>query len=169
MWSYDGSKVESFFSFQKKTLVREDSNSSHLKRGRRKVFEDGGGGLTIVPVVEFPNLKRVVNFIYKGQISFWQPGGAEWVFGRPDSLESMKEVFIDLNNTFCTGWSGAHHHHHGELRKWRASSGKLPSLKTCIDCIIQLDVKHIGAQEIEASTSAASQVRGGLGDDDVLR
>ena len=57
--------------------MREDSNSSDLKRGRRKVFEDGGGGLTIVPVAEFPNLKRVVNFIYEGQISFWQPGGAE--------------------------------------------------------------------------------------------
>ena len=41
-----------------------------LKRGRRKVFEDGGGGLTIVPVAEFPILKRVVNFIYEGQISF---------------------------------------------------------------------------------------------------
>ena len=50
--------------------MREDSNSSDLKRGRRKVFEDGGGGLTIVPVAEFPNLKRVVNFIYEGQISF---------------------------------------------------------------------------------------------------
>ena len=50
--------------------MREDSNSSDLKKGRRKVFEDGGGGLTIVPVAEFPNLKRVVNFIYEGQISF---------------------------------------------------------------------------------------------------
>ena len=57
--------------------MREDSNSSDLKRGRRKVFEDGGGGLTIVPVAEFPNLKRVVNFIYEGQISFWQPGGED--------------------------------------------------------------------------------------------
>ena len=70
MWSYDSTKDENFFSFQKKTLGCEDSNSSHLKRGRRKVFEDGGGGLTIVPVAEFPNLKRVVNFIYEGQISF---------------------------------------------------------------------------------------------------
>ena len=41
-----------------------------ISRGRRKVFEDGGGGLTIVPVAEFPNLKRLVNFIYEGQISF---------------------------------------------------------------------------------------------------
>ena len=36
----------------------------------KKFFEDGGGGLTMVPVVDFPNLKRVVNFIYEGQISF---------------------------------------------------------------------------------------------------
>ena len=47
------------------------------------------------------------------------------------------------------------------------SGGKFPSLKTFIDGIIQVDVKHIGAQEVEASTSAASQVRGALGDDDV--
>ena len=44
------------------------------------------------------------------------------------------------------------------------SGGKFPSLKTCIDGIIQVDVKHIGSQEVEASTS---QHRGALGDDDV--
>ena len=60
-------KISSAF---RKRLACQDSNSSDLKRGRRKVFEDGGGGLTIVPVAEFPNLKRVVNFIYEGQISF---------------------------------------------------------------------------------------------------
>ena len=59
--------------------------------------------------------------------------------------------------------------HHGERRKWRASSGKFPSLKICIDGIIQVDVKHIGAQEVEASTSAAGQVLGALGDDDVCK
>ena len=26
------------------------------------------------------------------------------MFGRPDSLEGMKEEFIDLNKTFCTGF-----------------------------------------------------------------
>ena len=62
--------------------MREDSNSSDLKRGRRKVFEDGGGGLTIVPVAEFPNLKRVVNFIYEGQISF----------GSQEELNEFSEV-----------------------------------------------------------------------------
>ena len=40
-------------------------------------------------------------------------------------------------------------------------------MKICIDGIIQVDVKHIGAQEVEASTSAAGQVLGALGDDDV--
>ena len=45
------------------------------------------------------------------------------------------------------------------------SGGKFPSLKTCIDGIIQVDVKHIGAQKVEASTSGAGQVRGALVDD----
>ena len=45
------------------------------------------------------------------------------------------------------------------------SGGKFPSLKTCIDGIIQVDVKHIGAHEVEASTSGAGQVRGALVDD----
>ena len=40
-------------------------------------------------------------------------------------------------------------------------------MKICIDGIIQVEVKHIGAQEVEASTSAAGQVLGALGDDDV--
>ena len=37
----------------------------------KKIFEseDEGGGLTVVPVVDFPNLKRVVNFIYDGQVT----------------------------------------------------------------------------------------------------
>ena len=53
---------------------------------------------------------------------------------------------------------------------WRAqemaiSGGKFPSLKTCIDGIIQVDVKHIGAQAFEASTSGAGQVCGALVDD----
>ena len=56
------------------------------------------------------------------------------------------------------------------LPPWRAqemaiSGGKFPSLKTCIDGIIQVDVNHIGAQEVEASTSGAGQVRGALVDD----
>ena len=56
------------------------------------------------------------------------------------------------------------------LPPWRAqemaiSGGKFPSLKTCIDGIIQVDVKHIGAQEVEASTSGAGQVCGALVDD----
>ena len=38
--------------------MREDSNSSDLKRGRRKVFEDGGGGLTIVPVAEISQFEE---------------------------------------------------------------------------------------------------------------
>ena len=45
------------------------------------------------------------------------------------------------------------------------SGGKFPSLKTCIDGIIQVDVKHFGAQAFEASTSGAGQVRGALVDD----
>ena len=45
------------------------------------------------------------------------------------------------------------------------SGGKFTSLKTCIDGIIQVDVKHIGAQEVEAPTSGAGQVRGALVDD----
>ena len=57
-----------------------------LKRGRRKVFEDGGGGLTIVPVVDFPNLKRVVNFIYEGQISF----------GSQEELDEFSDALILL-------------------------------------------------------------------------
>ena len=37
----------------------------------KKIFEseDGGGGLTVVPVVDFPNLKRVINFIYDGKVT----------------------------------------------------------------------------------------------------
>ena len=37
----------------------------------KKIFEgeDEGGGLTVVPVVDYPNLKRVVNFIYDGQVT----------------------------------------------------------------------------------------------------
>ena len=46
-----------------------------------------------------------------------------------------------------------------------SSGGKFPSLKTCKDGIIQVDVKHIGAQEVEVSTSGAGQARGALGDD----
>ena len=70
-------KLKVSSAFRKRLWCVKIPTQSDLKRGRRKVFEDGGGGLTIVPVAEFPNLKRVVNFIYEGQISFWQPGGAE--------------------------------------------------------------------------------------------
>ena len=31
------------------------------------------------------------------------------MFGRPDSLEGMKEEFIDLNKTFCTGFQPPQH------------------------------------------------------------
>jgi len=93
----------------------------------RKVFEDGGGGLTIVPVVDFPNLKRVVNFIYEGQISF---GSQEELNEFSDALTLLK---VEVEHTITTMESAGN----GELRV--------------------LDVKHIGAQEIEASTSAASQ------------
>ena len=44
------------------------SFSSKFKR----MFEesqDQRDGLTVVPVVDFPNLKRVINFIYDGQIT----------------------------------------------------------------------------------------------------
>ena len=56
------------------------------------------------------------------------------------------------------------------ITPWRAqemasSGGKFLSLKTCKDGIIQVDVKHIGAQEVEVSTSGAGQVRVPLGDD----
>ena len=37
----------------------------------KKIFEseDAGDGLTEVPLVDYPNLKRVVNFIYDGQVT----------------------------------------------------------------------------------------------------
>ena len=52
----------------------------------KKFFEDGGGGLTMVPVVDFPNLKRVVNFIYEGQISF----------GSQEELDEFSDALILL-------------------------------------------------------------------------
>ena len=57
--------------------MREDSNSSDLKRGRRKVFEDGGGGLTIVPVAEISQFEEVGELYLRRTDLFWQPGGAE--------------------------------------------------------------------------------------------
>ena len=37
----------------------------------KKIFEseDTGGGLTEVPLVDFPNLKRVINFIYDSRVT----------------------------------------------------------------------------------------------------
>ena len=61
----------------------------------KKFFEDGGGGLTMVPVVDFPNLKRVVNFIYEGQISF----------GSQEELEEFSDalILLKVQGVFLTG------------------------------------------------------------------
>ena len=54
----------------------------------KKIFEseDTGGGLTEVPLVDFPNLKRVVNFIYDGQVTLHSE----------DELSDFKDALVLL-------------------------------------------------------------------------
>lgn len=62
----------------------------------KKIFEgeDEGGGLTVVPVVDYPNLKRVVNFIYDGQVTLHSE---EELNDFLDALKLLKVVQQDVS------------------------------------------------------------------------
>jgi len=64
----------------------------------KKIFEseDEGGGLTVVPVVDFPNLKRVVNFIYDGQVTLH---GEEEL---SDFLDALVLLKVEVEHTVIT-------------------------------------------------------------------
>ena len=56
----------------------------------KKIFEgeDQRDGLTIVPVVDFTNLKRVINFIYDGEITLHSKGELD------DFLDAMSVLKV---------------------------------------------------------------------------
>merc|ERR1719370_1155918 len=71
------------------------SFSSKFKR----IFEENQGqrdGLTVVPVVDFPNLKRVVNFIYDGQITLHSKEELE------DFLDALSILEVEVEHTVTT-------------------------------------------------------------------
>ena len=84
----------------------------------KKIFEseDGGGGLTVVPVVDFPNLKRVINFIYDGKVTVHSKEELGEFLDALALLKVHKRIpRVELRSQLAGG-SEAQGHNHGKLR-----------------------------------------------------
>jgi len=99
----------------------------------KKIFEseDAGGGLTEVPLVDYPNLKRVVNFIYDGQVTLHSEDEMS------DFEDALVLLQVEVERTVTTMENTGK----GELRV--------------------VDVKQMGMRTVEVPTSDHSESAGG--------